>query len=66
MPFIEIKILPGATKPQKARLIKEITKTMVQVMKKDPETVRVVIHEISMDDWGVAGETIRARRKRGL
>jgi 4-oxalocrotonate tautomerase len=65
MPFINIKMMPGATAEQKAKLIKSITQLMVDQLGKDPKTTTVVIEEISPENWGSDGETIAARRKRG-
>ena len=66
MPFINIKMTPGATAEKKAELIKAVTKLMVDLLGKNPETTHVVIEEVPTDNWGVAGETITARRKRGV
>ena len=65
MPFINIKMTPGATAEKKAELIKAVTKLMVDLLGKNPDTTHVVIEEVPTDNWGVAGETITARRKRG-
>ena len=65
MPFINIKMTPGATAEKKAELIKAVTKLMVDMLGKNPETTQVVIEEVSADNWGVAGETVTSRRKRG-
>jgi 4-oxalocrotonate tautomerase len=65
MPFINVKMTPGATPEQKAKLIKSITQLMVDQLGKNPETTHVVIEEVSPENWGVAGETVASRRKRG-
>jgi 4-oxalocrotonate tautomerase len=56
---------PGATPEKKAELIKAVTKLMVDMLGKNPETTHVVIEEVSPENWGVAGETVAARKKRG-
>lgn len=65
MPFINVKMTPGATPEQKAKLISSMTKLMVDLLGKNPETTHVVIEEVSAENWGVAGETVASRRKRG-
>lgn len=65
MPLINVKMTPGATAEQKAELIKRMTATMVELLGKNPDTTHVIIEEVSADDWGVAGETVASRRKRG-
>jgi 4-oxalocrotonate tautomerase len=66
MPYVNIKITrEGATAEQKAALIKGVTQLLVDVLGKNPKTTVVVIDEVETDNWGVAGETITARRQRG-
>ena len=66
MPFINIKITKeGASAEQKARLIKGATDLLVDVLGKNPATTVVVIEEVETDNWGVGGESITVRRKKG-
>jgi 4-oxalocrotonate tautomerase len=65
MPFVNIKMTPGATAEKKAELIKAVTKLMVDLLGKNPDTTHVVIEEVATDNWGIGGETITSRRKRG-
>lgn len=65
MPYINIKITrEGATREQKAELIKGATDLVVRVLGKDPQATFVVIEEVDTDSWGVAGETVTALRQR--
>jgi 4-oxalocrotonate tautomerase len=66
MPYVNIKITrEGVTPEQKEKLIKGTTDLLREVLGKHPSTVFVVIDEVETDNWGVGGETITARRKRG-
>jgi 4-oxalocrotonate tautomerase len=66
MPYVNIKITKqGATTEQKAALIKGVTDLLASVLGKNPKTTFVVIDEVDTDNWGVAGESISASRKRG-
>ena len=66
MPYVNIRITrEGATPEQKAALIRGATQLLVDVLKKNPQTTVVVIDEVDTDNWGVAGETVTSRRKRG-
>jgi 4-oxalocrotonate tautomerase len=65
MPFINIKMTPGASTEKKAELIQAVTQLMATMLGKNPETTHVVIEEVSTDNWGIAGETVTSRRKRG-
>ncbi len=66
MPYVNIKITrEGVTKERKAALIAGITQLLVDVLGKNPNTTVVVIDEVDTDNWGVAGEQITERRRRG-
>jgi 4-oxalocrotonate tautomerase len=66
MPFVNIKITRDGTTPeQKAELIKGVTDLLVKVLNKNPQTTVVVIDEVDMDNWGIGGETVTARRRAG-
>ena len=66
MPYVNIKITrEGATPEQKAKLIEGATRLLQHVLSKNPATTVVVIEEVDTDNWGVGGETVTVRRKRG-
>lgn len=66
MPYVNIRITKeGATADQKAQLVKGVTQLLVDILGKNPQTTVVVIDEVETDNWGIGGETITARRKRG-
>jgi 4-oxalocrotonate tautomerase len=65
MPYVNIKITKeGATTDQKARLIQGVTKLLVDILGKNPQTTVVVIDEVETDNWGINGESVAVRRKR--
>jgi 4-oxalocrotonate tautomerase len=65
MPYVNIKVTrEGVTVEQKAQLIKGVTDLLWDVLKKPPQTVFVLIDEVDTDNWGVAGESLTAMRKR--
>lgn len=66
MPYVNIKITQeGATAEQKAELIRGVTKLLQDVLGKNPQTTVVVIDEVATDNWGIGGETVSVRRRRG-
>lgn len=66
MPYVNIRITKeGITPEQKARLIQDVTQLMVDVLGKNPETTVIVIDEVDTDNWGIAGETVTVRRRKG-
>jgi 4-oxalocrotonate tautomerase len=66
MPYVNIRITrEGATAEQKAALVRGATQLLVDVLGKNPQTTVVVIDEVETDNWGIGGETVTVRRKRG-
>ena len=66
MPYVNIKITKeGATAEKKAQLIQGVTQLLKDVLAKNPQTTVVVIDEVETDNWGIGGETVTVRRKRG-
>lgn len=67
MPYVNIKITnEGVTSEQKAKLIEGATRLLRDVLGKNPATTVVVIDEVPTDNWGIGGEQVTARRKRGM
>jgi 4-oxalocrotonate tautomerase len=66
MPYFNIKITrEGVTSEQKAKLIQGVTGLLADVLGKNPQTTVVVIDEVDTDNWGIAGEPVTRRRRRG-
>jgi len=55
MPYVNMQITKGATREQKAHLVKDVTDSLVRVLGKKPEHIHVVIQEIAEEDWGFSG-----------
>jgi 4-oxalocrotonate tautomerase family enzyme len=55
MPYVNVQITRGATREQKAELVRDITGSLERVLGKRPEHTHVVIQEIEESDWGFAG-----------
>mgnify|MGYP001179216875 CR=1 FL=1 len=66
MPFVNIKITnEGVTPEKKEQLISRATQLLVDVLGKNPKTTVVIIDEVETDNWGLGGESVSTRRKRG-
>lgn len=65
MPYVNIKITRegGTTPEQKAALIKGVTSVLVEVLGKSPSTTVIVIDEVGMENWGIAGLPVEEYRK---
>ncbi len=55
MPYVNVQLLKGVTREQKARVVRDITDSLVRELGKKPEHVHIVIQEIDEEDWGYAG-----------
>jgi len=51
MPHVIVKLWPGKSEEQKARLSEEIVKDVIAVLNSREESVSVAIEEVSPDDW---------------
>ncbi len=55
MPYVNIQVTRGASREQKAQLVKRVTDALVDVLGKKPEHTHVVIQEIADENWGYCG-----------
>ena len=51
MPHVIVKLYPGRSELQKARLSEEIVKDVVAIAKCEEKSVSVAIEEIKPEDW---------------
>jgi 4-oxalocrotonate tautomerase len=68
MPYINVQITKGATRQDKARIVREMTDTLVNTLGKKPEHIHIVIDEVEDENWGYAGmltDEYRAKAARG-
>ena len=55
MPYVNVQITKGATRAQKAEIVRDITESLARVLGKKPEHTHIVIQEIDDENWGFAG-----------
>jgi 4-oxalocrotonate tautomerase len=66
VPYVNIKVTrEGVTREQKEQLIQGVTRLLSDILGKNPQTTVVVIEEIETDNWGIGGETVTVRQRRG-
>ena len=58
MPIITISMIEGRSKEQKAKIVKEITETMVRVAHTTPENVRIIITDHPKDNLAQSGKLL--------
>jgi 4-oxalocrotonate tautomerase len=55
MPVIQITISIGRSVEQKRELVNVLTKETARIMKTDEAKVRILIYEVSRENWANAG-----------
>ena len=63
MPIANIQILQGRDPHMKESLIRAVTQSIVDVLGVKAESVRVLLHEIPPEHWGIAGSSVKERQK---
>ena len=61
MLVIKTTMMEGRTSEQKEALIRRLSETAAEELGWPLEEVRVVIYEVSKNDWGIAGESVAKR-----
>ena len=59
MPFAQIYMLEGRTEDQKRAVIEKVTAALVEAVGAPKETVRVWIHDVPKENWGIAGTSAK-------
>ncbi len=60
MPFAQLYILEGRTEAQKTALIEKVTQAIVDALDAPQQNVRVWIHDVPKENWGIAGVSAKA------
>ena len=60
MPFAQKYILEGRTEEQKRAVIEKVTQALVEAIDAPQQNVRVWIHELPKENWGIAGQTAKS------
>ena len=55
MPVIQITMSQGRSVEQKRELVKILTKETARIIKTQEEKIRILIYEVSKENWGNAG-----------
>ena len=59
MPFAQIYIIEGRTIEQKRAVIEKVTQAIVEAVGAPKESVRVWIHDMPKENWGIAGVSFK-------
>jgi len=55
VPYVNVQITAGASREQKAEIVRDITDSLQRVLGKKPEHIHIVLQEIAEENWGYAG-----------
>jgi 4-oxalocrotonate tautomerase len=55
MPVIQITMSEGRTVEQKRELVSVLTKEAARILKTKGDAIRILIYEVSKENWGNAG-----------
>ena len=61
MPFVSIRLAGIASKQQKAEIVADVTRSLVERLGKNPAAVQIVIEEVSTENYGAGGQLIADR-----
>ena len=59
MPFAQIYLIEGRTEEQKRALIEKVTEAIVEAVGAPKANVRVWLHDVPKENWGIAGVTAK-------
>ena len=60
MPLAHIYIMEGRTVDQKRAVIEKVTQALHEALSAPKENVRVWIHDVPKENWGIAGVTAKS------
>jgi 4-oxalocrotonate tautomerase len=55
MPVIQITMSAGRTVEQKREMVRVLTREATRILKTKEQTIRILIYEVSKENWGDAG-----------
>jgi 4-oxalocrotonate tautomerase len=61
MPFVDIRLAGSATREQKAGIVEDVTRSLVERLGKSPAAVQINITELSTENYGAGGQLIADR-----
>ena len=61
MPYVNVRLLKGRSKQQKAQLAQVITQALADICHAPAAGTHVVIDEVDRENWAVAGKLVADR-----
>ena len=63
MPFVDIRLAGAASREQKAAIVADVTRSLVERLGKNPAAVQIVIEEVSTENYGAGGQLLADREQ---
>ncbi len=63
MPIVHIHLLAGRDAGRKRELIRAVTAAVCDTLQAPAESVRVVLHEMAFENYGIAGLPVKEYRR---
>jgi 4-oxalocrotonate tautomerase len=60
MPFAQIYLMVGRTEERKRAVIENVTTALSEAVGAPRENIRVPIHDVPKENWGIAGTPAKA------
>ena len=61
MPFVDIRLAGSATREQKAAIVADVTRSLVERLGKPAAAVQINITELSTENYGSGGQLVADR-----
>ena len=58
MPFVDIRLAGNATREQKAAIVADVTRSLVERLGKPAAAVQIVISEIATENYAAGGQSL--------
>lgn len=63
MPIIRVEMFEGRNEDKKADLVDALTESFIRTCGGTPESVHIVITDVSKDNWGSAGQLVSRKNQ---
>jgi 4-oxalocrotonate tautomerase len=62
MPIVEVHLFEGRNGEQKRKLVSEMTRVICEVLDVKPEVVRIILDEMSKENFAIAGTLVSEKK----
>lgn len=63
MLVLKVTMMEGRTVDQKRDLVEKLSRSASHCLRRAPEETRVIIYEVSKENWGIGGHAVAAREE---